>query len=108
MSETVEDPRDFDLKHAKEYGRELFGGAPDTIGQSYVVQAMRHQYELDKIVREQSVKQLTEVIHELKNKGDLNRADYRNMYEALVSSQQFLKNALADVEHQILRFKGRV
>lgn len=36
------------------------------------------------------------------------RADYRNMFEALMNTKQNLKNALTDVEHQIERFRGKL
>lgn len=37
----------FDVEAAKAYGRKLFGGHRDTIGESYVLQAMRHQFDKD-------------------------------------------------------------
>lgn len=56
----MENKNDFDPAYAAAYGRKLFGGAPDTIGQAYVVQAMRAQWERD-----------SKIIKTLQNKLDL-------------------------------------
>lgn len=63
----MENKKDFDHIYAANYGRKLFGGAPDTIGQAYVVQAMRTQWDKDQKIIDLLQRKLDLAIKELRD-----------------------------------------
>ena len=92
--------REFDVEFARKYGQNLFGGAPDTIGQSYVLQAMRKQYDLDSVLSQSALKRIEELEHELKSSDeqadifDKKACESANEVQSLTAQNDVMREAL--------------